>query len=256
MNLLRSRRAVALAWILPGFFVRLAGMRLRGPLTPQRRAEWLHRCCRDVLAALGIRLGVVGEPPRGGLVVSNHLSYLDIAVYAAAMPCAFVSKAEVSAWPYFGAAARAAGTVFLNRASHSSALAAGDQMRARLAAGIPVLLFPEGTSTDGSQMRRFHSTLFEPAIALGEPVTVAAIRYQIADGSPEREVCWYGDEGFLPHLARLLAIPGISAEVVFSEMAIYPDRRTAAALAQRQVEMLRGADAHSVSLDSIAVAKI
>lgn len=256
MNLLRSRRAVALAWILPGFFVRLAGMRLCGPLTPQRRAEWLHSCCRDVLAALGIRLRVVGAPPQRGLVVSNHLSYLDIAAYAAAAPRAFISKAEVAAWPYFGPAARAAGTIFLNRASHASALAAGHQIRQKLSAGVSVLLFPEGTSTDGSQLRRFHSTLFEPAVALHEPITAVAIRYQIADGTPEREVCWYGDDPFLPHLIRTMAIPGISAEITFSEPGFYPDRRTAASVAQRQVEALRAADAQSVPVDSAAVAKI
>lgn len=248
---------MALAFLLPGFFVRLAGMRLRGPLTPQRRAQWLHACCRNVLTALGIRVRVVGVPPDRGLVVSNHLTYLDIAVYAAAMPCAFVSKAEVEAWPYFGTAAQAAGTVFLNRASHASALAAGDQIRNRLAAGVPVLLFPEGTSTDGSEVRRFHSTLFEPAIALREPITAAAIRYRVANGTPERELCWYGDDGFLPHLARLLAIPGISAEIAFASPSFCEDRRAAAAAAQKQVETLRGGKTTSGPLrsDSVLVAK-
>lgn len=249
---------MALAWILPGFFVRLAWMRLRGPLTAQRRAQWLHACCRDVLAAMRIPLRIVGTPPQRGLIVCNHLSYLDIAVCAAAVPCAFISKSEVAAWPYFGAAARAAGTVFLNRASHASAIAAGGQMREKLSAGVPVLLFPEGTSTDGSQVRLFHSTLFEPAVALHEPITVAAIRYEVAGGTPEREVCWFGDDPFLPHLTRTMGIPGISAEIVFSEPNFYPDRRTAAASTQRQVELLRAGrkSAQHVPLDPVPAGKI
>lgn len=241
MSLLRFQRAVALAFVLPTFFARLAWMRLIGPLTPERRAQWLQSCCRSVLAVLGFDVQFQGTPPARGLLVSNHLSYLDIAVYASLLPCVFVSKKEVESWPYFGVAARAGGTIFLNRTSHASALEAGAAMRARLAGAVPVLLFPEGTSTDGAQVRRFHSSLFEPAVVARAPVTAAAIRYKLADGNPEQDACWFDDDGFAPHLWKLLATPGISAEVHFAAPQHFTDRRVAARETHAMVESLRTA---------------
>lgn len=239
MSLLRLRRAVALALVLPSFFVRLGLMRLKGPLTPERRARWLQASCRSVVSVLGVEVRFCGLPPARGLLVSNHLSYLDIAVYASILPCVFVSRNDVAAWPYFGAAARAAGTIFLNRASHASTLEAGAVMRARLAGPVPVLLFPEGTSSDGAQVLRFHSSLFEPAVAAGAPVTATSIRYELADGTPEREVCWFGDAGFAPHLWKLLALRDIAAEVQFAPAQRFGDRRTAARASHDLVESLR-----------------
>lgn len=239
MSLLRLQRAGSLAFVLPSFFVRLALLRLKGPLTPERRARWLQACCRAVVSVLGLDVGFQGLPPARGLLVSNHLSYLDIAVYASILPCVFVSRNDVAAWPYFGAAARAAGTIFLNRARHAGTLEAGAAMRAALAGHVPVLLFPEGTSTDGEQVLRFHSSLFEPAVAAGVPVTAAAIRYALADGSPEREVCWFGDADFLTHLWHLLSEPGISAEVHFAPPQRFADRRAAAATTHDLVDARR-----------------
>src|SRR5208282_5055286 len=143
-----------------------------------------------------------------GLLVSNHLSYLDIVIYGAAMPCCFVSKAEVGRWPFFGRMARAAGNLFVDRSSKASALSVTEQVAERLKTTVPILFFPEGTSTNGSQLLRFRSRLFDPAVVAGQPVTAAAIRYVIEDGSPERDLCWYGDESFLPHLLKDLGTAG------------------------------------------------
>lgn len=239
MSLLRCQRAVALAGALAGCVARLALFRLRGPLTPHRRALWLQACCRSVLAAAGVQYRVHGVPPQVGLVVSNHLSYLDIAAFAAAMPCVFVSKLDVRGWPFFGWAAHTAGTVFLDRASHASAINAAQEMARRLAERVPVLLFPEGTSTDGTHLLRFHSTLFEPAMQAEMPVTPASIRYQSIDGAPEHDVCWYGDAAFLPHLWKILALPGILAEVTFAESRLFSERRVAARHAHDAVEAMR-----------------
>lgn len=239
MSLLRCRRAVALAFVLPSFFVRLAMMRLNGPLTPERRARWLQACCRTVLSVLHVGVRFQGTPPARGLLVSNHLSYLDIAVYASLLPCVFVSKSDVERWPYFGAAARAAGSIFVNRVSHASALQAGAAIGARLDGAVPVLLFPEGTSTDGAHVHRFHSSLFEPAVAARVPITPAAIRYELANGTPEQTVCWFGDAAFLPHLWKLLATPGVSAEVYFAPTQQFADRREAARETHATVESLR-----------------
>lgn len=245
MSLLAFRRAVALAFALLGCAARFAILRLRRRVTPEQRALWLQRACRDVLASFGIRSTVAGPIPERGLIVSNHLSYLDVVIYASLVPCAFVSKEDVRDWPYFGAAARAAGTIFLNRSSHRSALRAAAAMTARLTGTVPVLLFPEGTSSDGAEVLRFHSTLFEPAIRSGAHVTPASIRYATENGVPERALCWFGDEGFLPHLVRTLGTPCIRAEVVFGPPAVYSDRREAARAAHALVSRMRTGEAHA-----------
>src|SRR6202007_644478 len=175
-------------------------IRIRGPLSLERRALWLQSACRLVLRSLGIHYHVEGEPPARGVVVANHLSYLDILIFSSAMPCFFVAKAEIDKWPYFGRAARTGGTLFIDRARLSSADQVARQISDRLALPVPILFFPEGTSTDGSTVQRFHSWLFEPAVCAGAPVTAASVRYALADGSQERDLCWFGDAPFLPHL--------------------------------------------------------
>jgi 1-acyl-sn-glycerol-3-phosphate acyltransferase len=232
---------VALAWALLMCIVRLGAMRLRGPMTPARRALWLHACCQRVLTSLGIRFRAIGLPPPHGLVVANHLSYLDILIIGAAMPCVFVSKAEVGRWPFFGWAARVGGTLFLDRSSRASAAVVAQEMCWRLEHSVPVLLFPEGTSTDGARVLRFHSTLFDPAITVAAPITAAAVRYAMDDGAPERDLCWYGDDEFLSHLWKTLGTPGFSAEVRFAQPQVYSDRRAAALAAHGQVVAMRAA---------------
>lgn len=222
------RRAVALGFALAICILCYWLERLRGQLTLERRARWLQGSARRLLASLGIRSVVEGQPAANGLVVSNHLSYLDIALFAAAMPCSFVSKIEVARWPYFGRAAQAGGTLFLDRSSHASATEVAAEMVKRLAFPVPILLFPEGTSTDGSTVLRFHSRLFHPATETAAPITPAAIRYHFEDGTPERELCWYGDDGFLSHLWRVLGIAGFSAHIRFGRPMIYQDAREAA----------------------------
>lgn len=235
----RCRRAVALANALLICMVKLGLKRMRGPLAPVERARWLQEACQGVVASVGVPVQVEGTPPRQGLLVSNHLSYLDIAVYATAAPCVFVSKIEVSRWPYFGLAARAAGTLFIDRGSRISADSVALEIAGRLNLPIPILVFPEGTSTDGTRVLRFHSLLFEPAVAAGLPVTAAAIRYRAEGGAPERELCWFGDEGFLPNLWKVLGAARVEAHVTFGEPRKYPDRRTAAKATQAEVEEMR-----------------
>jgi 1-acyl-sn-glycerol-3-phosphate acyltransferase len=221
------RRAVALAFVLVTSIIRFWLMRLSGPRTLERRARWVQQTCVRVLRSMDIRCHVEGRVPTHGLVVANHLSYLDIVILSAAMPCFFVAKAEIDKWPYFGKAARVGGTMFIDRSSLASAERVAAMIGERLELPVPVLFFPEGTSTDGT-MLRFHSRLFEPAIVAGAPITAASVRYVISDGTPERELCWYGDATFGPHLLRTLNTPGFHAELRFGEPHVYPHRRVAA----------------------------
>jgi len=240
LNLRRLRRAVALAFALSLCVLRFWWLRLSGPATLEKRALWLQEAARSVLQALHAEVNVEGEPPACGLVVANHLSYLDVVIFSAAMPCFFVAKLEVGRWPFFGKAARAGGTIFLDRASLASAESAADEISARLGLPIPVLLFPEGTSTDGRQVLRFHSRLINPATTAGAPITAAAIRYAV-EGGEEEEICWYGNQRFMPHLWKVLGLPEFSAHLRFGTPRIYANRREAAALTHAEVEAMRGA---------------
>jgi 1-acyl-sn-glycerol-3-phosphate acyltransferase len=205
----------------------------------EERALWLQQTCRGVLKSAGIRYSVEGEPATHGLVVSNHLSYLDILILSAAMPCFFVAKTEIDGWPFFGKAARMGGTIFVDRSSLKSAMSVAEQMSKRFKVAIPVLLFPEGTSTDGEKVLRFHSRLIHPATSAGVPITVAAVRYVTDDGTPERELCWFGNALFVPHLAKMLGVGGFSAEVRFGQPRIYLNRRVAADQTHDEIAAMR-----------------
>lgn len=239
MSFRAFRRAVALVLALALVVLRYWVVRIRGPLSMRQKADWSQAASRIVLRALGIHCHVEGNAPTSGLVVSNHLSYLDILILAANMPSFFVAKMEISRWPFFGKAARSNGTIFLDRSSLSSAMSVADQMAERLRLPIPVLLFPEGTSTDGSQVLPFHSRLIDPATSQGIPITAACVRYEIEGGVDERELCWFGDTEFVPHLLKALGTPGFSAYLQFGEPKIYPDRRAAATGTWAEVTAMR-----------------
>jgi 1-acyl-sn-glycerol-3-phosphate acyltransferase len=248
----RVRRAVTLALVLALCIVRYWLRRIRGPLTLEQRAEWLQDAARMILRALGIGSQVEGEPPARGLVVANHLSYLDVIIISAAMPCFFVAKMEIDGWPYFGKAARTGGTIFVDRSSLESAMSVAEQISERLKLRVPVLLFPEGTSTDGAEVLRFHSRLIDPATTAGAPITTAALRYLIEDGTEERELCWYGDESFTTHLWKVLGVTGFSAELHFGEPRIYSDRRVAADQTHAEITAWRERTAPQADAELIA----
>lgn len=234
-------RLLILCWTLLEISARFELLRLRrgSRMSLRDRAEWLHRSCRVVLRRAGIQVEYRGPRPSRGLICSNHLSYLDIAVYAAAAPCVFVSKREVKSWPAFGFFARAGGTIFLDRQSRTSADIAAVEMTEAMETGVPVLLFPEGTSTDGSEVLRFHPTLLAPAIQKGLEIAAAAIAYRVRGGE-ERDVCYYGDISFVGQLPRTLGRSGLSAAVEFyPEPLVYPERKAAALDLHDKVEAMR-----------------
>jgi lyso-ornithine lipid O-acyltransferase len=239
MRLRAFRRAVALVFSLAFCVIHYWLIRMRGPLSLVRRARWMQSAALGVQAALGIRSEVRGNPPSHGLVVANHLSYLDVVIFSSVMPCFFVAKVEIDRWPFFGEAARTGGTIFIDRSCSASTTEVANEIAKRLALPVPVLVFPEGTSTDGSRVLRFHSSLFDPVTAAGAQITAASIRYVLHDGKAERDLCWYDDSLFLPHLWKALCTSGFSAEVIFREPRVYPDRRTAADVTHDEIVAMR-----------------
>jgi len=218
--------ALFLAWAL------FAPAALLVARLPRWRARIQHLWSRGVCRILGVEVAVEGCAPRGaGLLVTNHLSYLDVVVLGAQLPCAFVAKSEVARWPVLGFLARAMGTLFVPREERRALPELGERLRARLARGETLVLFPEGTSTAGSAVLPFRPALLAPAIALGTPVSYAALGYTTPPGErPASEaVCWWGDMTFVSHALALLGLPRIQASVRFGpEPLVAPDRKTLA----------------------------
>lgn len=188
------------------------GRRMQGPLSVSDRATWLQHHARRALRILQVRLHRDGPVPGPGFLVANHLSYLDILVLAAVAPCVFVAKREVRGWPLFGWFARTAGTVFVDRERRTDAGRTVAAMRALAGQGVTVVLFPEGTSSDGREVLPFKSALLQPLT--GEPgCAVAHLRYALSDGDAAAEVCYWRDMTLFPHLVNLLAKAGVVAEV-------------------------------------------
>jgi 1-acyl-sn-glycerol-3-phosphate acyltransferase len=215
----------------------------RGRVSTARRAAWLHASCVRAARRLSLVPSVTqsGGSEGRGLTVSNHLSYLDILVYGAACPFLFVAKSEVRRWPLLGTLASLGGTIFVDRGRSLQVAQASRRMEEGLRDGIPVLLFAEGTSSDGSSVLPFRSPLFDPAIRTGAPVTAAAIRYQALD-TTEEQVTYWGEMVFFPHLFHTLCVRGLAARISFDSPCRFPDRKSAAREARRQVQLLRAAN--------------
>lgn len=154
--------------------------------------------------------------PDSGLLVCNHLGYLDIVVLSALNPCIFVAKREVRGWPLFGWLARAGGTIFVERNHRSATANEVMQVSAAIGLGLPVVLFPEGTSSDGATVLPFKSSLLQAAADSRCAVAAAAIDYELAGGSVADEICYWRDMTLLPHLLNLLGKRTIESRIRFS----------------------------------------
>jgi 1-acyl-sn-glycerol-3-phosphate acyltransferase len=154
--------------------------------------------------------------PRSGLLACNHLSYLDVLALSSIQPCVFVAKREVAGWPFFGWLARAAGTIFVDREHRFSSTAVIDLVYDAIRGGSVVVLFPEGTSSDGATVLPFKSALLESAVQLRCRVTAACIDYAIDRGSVSDEVCYWRDMTLVPHLLNLFFKHEIRSNCVFA----------------------------------------
>ncbi len=205
-----------LAWTL-AFALGLAPAALAGRVEALRGAVfggWARTSAR----LLGMRVERDGEPPReASLLVANHLGYMDIVLIASQMRCVFLSKAEVARWPLLGPLSRMMQTLFVDRSLRRDVRRVAGEIRERLARGQSVVVFPEGTSTRGDDVRPFRSSLLEPAAQEGWPVRHAALCYATRPGRPPAAevVCWWGDAPFGSHFVRLLGEPGFRARISF-----------------------------------------
>jgi len=215
----------------------------RGLQTRHQRAQWLHEWCSTLLRRLHIHIEFTGTPPATGLVISNHLGYIDILVFSAIAPFIFVSKSEVKDWPLFGQMAIRSGTVFVVRSRKSDVSRVKDEIVEALHDDTAVMLFPEGTSSDGSSVLPFLPSLLEAAVAAKATIHTAHVRYSSSDGDVVQDVHWWGDMEFMPNLFRLLALDDVHADILFSEDTYrISDRKQAAIDLHQRMLQLHGRD--------------
>jgi 1-acyl-sn-glycerol-3-phosphate acyltransferase len=234
---LRVRRlAVYLAWTLALMPVQAIGLALRRPWVATLPRFYHRHCCR----ILGFDVRPVGRPvgDRPVLFAANHVSYLDIAILGSLIPGSFVAKSEMAGWPFFGWLAKLQRSVFVDRQVRSTARQR-DAIAERLAAKEALILFPEGTSSDGTFVLPFKSALFSVVFNRDEPVTVqpVSVAYTRLDGLPIGRrlrpfFAWYGDMDLMPHMWRLLGLGRIEAVVEFHPPVSVADFASRKALAQ------------------------
>lgn len=231
-------RAAGMAWLL--LYIGPLYLREKWRRAPGG-APWCNRWSQKVLRAVmrvsGCRVEARGTVPSSGLLVANHVSYLDVGAIGSLAPCCFVAKSEVRQWPLVGWLGARGGTIFVRRADRTGAAAQVEELRRALGAGGTVVLFAEGTSSDGRQVLPFGSSLLQAAIEAGVPVAPVSVRYRVpppADAATD--ACWWGDMKLLPHLLHLWSLPWTAVSVSFGAARMPgADRKAEARRLQREV---------------------
>lgn len=199
-------------------------------LQPRFTSLWSRIC----LVVMGVSIErPPALPAEIGLITANHLSYLDVIVIAAIRPGRFVAKREIASWPVVGVLARAAGTLFLEQARKRAVVALGEELRATIRAGMPVIFFPEGRISEGVAVERFHGALLWPAVEEGAGCLPLCLHYAVRNPrvSPRTAICWASDIGFFTHFWGVLRIPRIRARVRQADDVIRGDDRKQLAVA-------------------------
>lgn len=235
------RRLRRLARLLPHLAVGLWHAATRLPRQPPPRTEHEWRTVRDwhrrALELLGVEVRIHGTlAPAPVLFVSNHVSWLDIAALATVVDAGFIGKQELRHWPVLGFLITRGGTIYIDRGARDAAAGAAEEMARRLEQGGRVAVFPEGTTTSGEDIRRFHPRLFEAARAADVPVQPIALIYDDPTAA-------FTDVGFPKHLWRVLAARRITVDVwllpPISSRGL--DRRALARLAEQAIgDVVRG----------------
>jgi 1-acyl-sn-glycerol-3-phosphate acyltransferase len=232
--------------IMTGMFLtillnREENQRRNGRQFPTVIQWWHRRLCK----ILGIELEITGNIADGHtLLVANHVSWIDIPVIGAITNTIFLSKSEVRKWPLIGWLAGAAGTLFFSRGSGATNELVEKMSQHISEKGRPVLVFPEGTTTDGTEVKRFFPRLFSVVTDAGIPVQPIAIRYT-CEGHLDTRAAYIDDDSFPVHLGQTLKRkPSSKVQITFCEP-IQPDGLSRKELAditrERIVEALEAA---------------
>ncbi len=233
-----------------------------------------HLYHRILCTLIGVRIREVGRRSTASpaLILSNHVSWLDICVITALAPVVFVAKSEVAGWPLFGWLARLQRTIFINRQARHQTGAATREIADRLLGGDAVVLFAEGTSSDGIRVLPFRSSLVGAVHhALGnsthhthvtvQPMSLAYVGFGgVPMGRALRErVAWYGDADLVPHLLHVLASGAVDVIVSWGEATAYDmsaDRKAIARDAERSVRRMTTVALRATPPEQISAAPI
>lgn len=171
---------------------------------------------RGIAKIINLRVTISGEipPDAGGLVVSNHLSYIDVIAHGSVLPLRHAPKAEIAGWPLLGWYMALSHPIWVDRISKKASKKILTDYTETMKNGMFLVVYPEGTSTDGKGgILPFKSASFEAAIAADAPIFPVITRYKELPGAPT--VCWYGSMSLLPHVWQVLKRPSIDAELRF-----------------------------------------
>ena len=246
-------------WCASWRFVRMLVHALRGiatvlwrfpSLTQAERQQRVNQWAQGMVARTGMRLEVFGQPIAQGpaLLVSNHISWLDIPVLHASRFCRFVSKDEVRNWPLIGRLADAAQTLYITRSSLRDTQRMVQTMAESLRHGDVVAVFPEGTTSHGLGLLPFHANLLQAAIEADAPIQPVALRFVIEPGGQMTTApSFVGEDHLLTSIWRTLRTKGLVVQVHFGvpQYAQGRDRRTWCADLQAQVQALRESDSNA-----------
>ncbi len=231
-----------LAWTVAWFWIWMLGSLLSLPV-PRARLFWRHfserHWARGLCRLAGMRRQLIGRPPRAPfLLVTNHLSYLDILLLFSYVDGVFVAKRDMRSWPLLGPLAQLAGTIWVKREVRRDAVRVLDQIDEAIARGDGVLLFPEGTTSNGAGLLPMKPALLDWAAREQYPVHYAAITYRTARHAPPPElaICWWGTMAFATHLWTVLRLRNFDAIVEFGAAPVLaPTRGALAEQLQREI---------------------
>ncbi len=175
---------------------------------------------RSFQIASGMKIKIIGQVPKPPFfLVTNHVSYVDVPALNLATGGIFVAKKEIENWPIVGGIIRDMGVIFVDRTNRRDIPRAGEQILKKLEDNEGVIIFPEGVSAKGEDVKPFHSSFFEFASRADLNVSYATLTYETPENgpSPSESVCWWDDISFMSHLIRLLKLPGFTAVIDFGD---------------------------------------
>ncbi len=199
--------------ITQGFYLVYRYQLYKDPNNPIN-TRYVQYFCRRLCKVFNIEIQVHGEIPREpALWVSNHISWLDVAVLGSGARVFFLAKAEIEKWPLLGKLAKGGGTLFIKRGSGDS-VKIREQMTEFLKQDSPVLFFPEATTSDGTRIKKVHGRLLGAAIEAQRPVQVCLICYVNQQGELDTVAPFIGDTTFAKHVQNVLEMPNVIAHLM------------------------------------------
>ena len=212
-SLYSKKLAAGLETIGEGFYLIYRHGLYKDPNNPVN-TRYVQYFCRRLCDVFNIEVQVHGVIPREpALWVSNHISWLDVAVLGSGARIFFLAKAEIEKWPILGNLAKGGGTLFIKRGSGDS-IRIREQITEFLKQDIPVLFFPEATTTDGATVKKVHGRLLGAAIEAQRPVQICVICYVNQNGELHMVAPFIGEMSFAEHVQRVLEMPRVTAHLM------------------------------------------